>query len=307
MAKYNLKYSNKFKKGDVIRSYDFIPMPGREPSYIEGKVLDPDFEIRGAAVYKIKITKDTHGTRVGDTGFCPHEVSLTEWNGRLQLAKEPVIKSAKYESVQRYVDVINEAAGKKGIKKLSSKTSPANDPAPSGDVKEENIDEMGGIMSKKEVKGKVDKGMKELDDLKKMFNKKKKKDVKEDVLTESQMTRWIDLLGTAISKHNTQPEFNKAAQAMEDWGNKFPRSVSGMKGMSAYMWDVLIESLDVRLGMTEEKKIEDKGKEDDGEGMDKVGQEDSDVDNDGDSDKSDEYLNNRRKAISKKLADKANK
>lgn len=35
------------------------------------------------------------------------------------------------------------------------------------------------------------------------------------------------------------------------------------------------------------------------EKMDPVGQEDDDIDNDGDTDKSDEYLNKRRKAISK--------
>lgn len=36
--------------------------------------------------------------------------------------------------------------------------------------------------------------------------------------------------------------------------------------------------------------------------LDPVGQEDSDIDNDGDSDKSDQYLKNRRKAISKAIA-----
>ena len=42
-------------------------------------------------------------------------------------------------------------------------------------------------------------------------------------------------------------------------------------------------------------------KEDDGEGMDPVGAGDSDIDNDGDSDQSDEYLKKRRKAISKSM------
>jgi hypothetical protein len=51
---------------------------------------------------------------------------------------------------------------------------------------------------------------------------------------------------------------------------------------------------------------------DDGEGMDKVqpkalkkkfaGRKDKDIDNDGDEDDSDEYLHNRRKAISKALS-----
>jgi len=40
-------------------------------------------------------------------------------------------------------------------------------------------------------------------------------------------------------------------------------------------------------------------KDDDGEGMDPVGKEDDDVDNDGDSDKTDKYLKRRRQAITK--------
>jgi len=47
---------------------------------------------------------------------------------------------------------------------------------------------------------------------------------------------------------------------------------------------------------------DDDDKEDDGEGLDKTGDEDSDVDNDGDSDEADEYLTKRRKTVAKKLA-----
>ena len=43
------------------------------------------------------------------------------------------------------------------------------------------------------------------------------------------------------------------------------------------------------------------------EGMDAVGKEDKDIDNDGDSDKTDKYLLNRRKAISKAIAKKRGK
>ena len=49
----------------------------------------------------------------------------------------------------------------------------------------------------------------------------------------------------------------------------------------------------------EGKKAPVTDKEDDGEGLDPVGKGDSDVDNDGDSDESDEYLKNRRKKVSK--------
>ena len=45
--------------------------------------------------------------------------------------------------------------------------------------------------------------------------------------------------------------------------------------------------------------------EDDGEGMDPVDSEDSDIDNDGDSDESDDYLKNRRKVRKKEIGEGA--
>jgi hypothetical protein len=41
--------------------------------------------------------------------------------------------------------------------------------------------------------------------------------------------------------------------------------------------------------------------------MDPVGQEDDDIDNDGDTDKSDKYLHNRRKTVKKAMSDDGNK
>jgi hypothetical protein len=51
----------------------------------------------------------------------------------------------------------------------------------------------------------------------------------------------------------------------------------------------------------EEKKAPVTKKDDDGDGMDPVGHEDGDVDNDGDKDDSDKYLKNRRKAVGKAM------
>ena len=51
----------------------------------------------------------------------------------------------------------------------------------------------------------------------------------------------------------------------------------------------------------QEKKAPVTKKDDDGEGMDPVGKEDGDLDNDGDKDSSDEYLANRRKKIGKAM------
>ena len=69
--------------------------------------------------------------------------------------------------------------------------------------------------------------------------------------------------------------------------------------------DILREDV-YALVFNEAKKAKKTDKEDDGEGMDPVGAEDSDVDNDGDSDESDDYLNNRRKSIGKSIKKKKN-
>ena len=53
----------------------------------------------------------------------------------------------------------------------------------------------------------------------------------------------------------------------------------------------------------QEKYAKRTAKSDDGDGMDPVGAEDDDVDNDGDSDDSDEYLKKRRKAVAKAIKD----
>lgn len=59
------------------------------------------------------------------------------------------------------------------------------------------------------------------------------------------------------------------------------------------IWNAFLE--------VQEKKAPVTKKDDDGEGMDPVGKEDGDVDNDGDKDSSDEYLANRRKKIGKEI------
>jgi len=76
----------------------------------------------------------------------------------------------------------------------------------------------------------------------------------------------------------------------------------------AKMEDALeLKKIDIASGMAEAKKPkkddeeDEDDKDDDGDGLDPVGDEDDDVDNDGDSDSSDEYLKNRRKAVSKAI------
>jgi len=81
-------------EGDVIRSYDFKPMVGRDDCYIEGRVVDAHSNEMGFQAYKVVVTKDHFGndsvsteagpnSRVGHEMFVPWTVSFMEFQGRV--------------------------------------------------------------------------------------------------------------------------------------------------------------------------------------------------------------------------------
>ena len=72
----------KVNTGDVIRSYDFKPMVGREDCFVEG-VVECLTNEQGYAAYKITVTKDSWKGRVGKIVFVPVEVSFMEYAGRV--------------------------------------------------------------------------------------------------------------------------------------------------------------------------------------------------------------------------------
>lgn len=85
-----LKFTGKFKVTDIIRAYDFEPMEGCPESYIIGEVLETDNFERGFRAYKVrqirhivdgKEDKDERGT----TAWIPHQVSMLEFDERIQL------------------------------------------------------------------------------------------------------------------------------------------------------------------------------------------------------------------------------
>lgn len=67
--------------------------------------------------------------------------------------------------------------------------------------------------------------------------------------------------------------------------------------------NLISEDLAVKLGQRLAEEYVRVAKTTFNEAMDPVGKEDEDVDNDGDSDESDEYLTNRRKAIGKAMSE----
>jgi hypothetical protein len=78
--------------GDVIRSYDFKPMAGREDCFVEGVVEQVNCTEQYFNAYKITVTKDffgenvpkgKKGSRVGQVVFVPHKVDFMEYAGRV--------------------------------------------------------------------------------------------------------------------------------------------------------------------------------------------------------------------------------
>ena len=75
------------KTGDVIRSYDFKPMMGREDCFVEGQVVEATGE-QGYDAYKIRVTRDSWSDsedkgRFGQIIFVPVAVAYNDFPGRV--------------------------------------------------------------------------------------------------------------------------------------------------------------------------------------------------------------------------------
>ena len=103
-----------------------------------------------------------------------------------------------------------------------------------------------------------------------------------------------DLLDGNISDAKSETEnllYAKVDEILNDVTDEVSASVYG------------ISEKKKKKGDKDDDYAEKTDKEDDGEGLDPVDAEDSDVDNDGDEDESDEYLKNRRKVRKKEIED----
>lgn len=95
-----LKFEALANIGDVIKAYDFMPFEGRPDVYMVGKVIakgdiyvDRDFGdgvvrnvylCKGYTVEIIDADDDTREERVGDIGYVPFEVTMLEYDGRIE-------------------------------------------------------------------------------------------------------------------------------------------------------------------------------------------------------------------------------
>ena len=79
-----MKFEQIANVGDTIRSHDFLPMPGVDSVYVEGKVLAKGMNVDvGFACYEIEVSKDTTGRRIGMRVFVPMQVCFMEYDSRI--------------------------------------------------------------------------------------------------------------------------------------------------------------------------------------------------------------------------------
>mgnify|MGYP000263809389 FL=1 len=91
-----LRFENVANVGDMIKALDFRPMDGRPDSYLVGRVIEKGemFYDNGVPMchgYKVYVTDSRSGSdrfdinRVGIEMIVPFEMSITEFDGRVQL------------------------------------------------------------------------------------------------------------------------------------------------------------------------------------------------------------------------------
>lgn len=89
-----LKFETLANVGDVIKAFDFKPFPGRPDCYMTGRVIakgpvkHPELGVvmfHGYTIEIIDADEDSREDRIGDTGYVPFEVTMMEYDERIEL------------------------------------------------------------------------------------------------------------------------------------------------------------------------------------------------------------------------------
>lgn len=67
-----------------IRAYDFEEMPGREPRYVEGQIINRGMINGEFMAYTILVDVDTMSRRIGEKVYVPYEMDF-DFDGRVVL------------------------------------------------------------------------------------------------------------------------------------------------------------------------------------------------------------------------------
>ena len=79
----------KIEVGDLIKAYDFEPIPGRPDMYFVGIVKEIGWIRNEYIGYTIDVVYDSltkecpKASRVGRTGYVPVQLMIMEWDGRV--------------------------------------------------------------------------------------------------------------------------------------------------------------------------------------------------------------------------------
>lgn len=82
----DIDYTNTAEIGDTIRAYDFEPIPGRAPLYVEGEVINKGMiKEAGFKGYEITVTKDADPDdgRVDEVVYVPFKY-IFDFEGRVE-------------------------------------------------------------------------------------------------------------------------------------------------------------------------------------------------------------------------------
>lgn len=92
-----LKFENTAKVGDVIKAFDFQPMPGRDDSYLVGRVVakgaikhptEGYYMFDGYTVFVLNSCSGSEKydmNRIGDTAYVPFETDMIEYDERVSV------------------------------------------------------------------------------------------------------------------------------------------------------------------------------------------------------------------------------
>ena len=100
-----LKFENTANVGEMIRAYDFEPMPDRPDSYLIGEVIEkgaiyvkphPDAsrEVYMCDGYTVRVTESVtcsemyDSERVGAEMYVPFEMSMSDFDNRVEVVSE---------------------------------------------------------------------------------------------------------------------------------------------------------------------------------------------------------------------------
>ena len=107
-----LKFENTAEVGDIIKAFDFEPMPGRIDVYLIGKVTAKGMTVMGYNGYTIDVTavSGIEPPRHPMAMCVPFQISPLDYDGRVTLVRRAVVQCAEERADLEGTDPADERA-----------------------------------------------------------------------------------------------------------------------------------------------------------------------------------------------------